>query len=262
MRLRRADLRRSPPRSSGLPFLCPWFCSISWQAGSRPGGRVTFFASPKKVTQERRPRCLRPLCACRHTEATCGARAAGGSAQTRPCGAQTVALPDPRIPALLGAFTGEGGGRAIPPPSRGSAANGSLRLPRIVLRGVCAKASTGSVRTDVGAPVIPVRPEPVEGPAHVSARQPPTNTDTAAGRVDPQAPVAAPRSAAAGGSRQRGFAHFAQQSYANTIRKRDCLRPAGPSSSASPPGASTAGCPGAPTGAQGTRTVGSPLACA
>ena len=30
------------------------------QAGSRPGGRVTFFASPKKVTKERRPRIRRP----------------------------------------------------------------------------------------------------------------------------------------------------------------------------------------------------------
>jgi len=31
------------------------------EPGVRPGGRVTFFVSPKKVTKERRPHCLRPL---------------------------------------------------------------------------------------------------------------------------------------------------------------------------------------------------------
>jgi len=35
--------------------------SACHQAGFRPGGRVTFFASPKKVTKERRPRMRRPL---------------------------------------------------------------------------------------------------------------------------------------------------------------------------------------------------------
>jgi hypothetical protein len=33
------------------------------QAGSRPGSRVTFFASPKKVTKERRPGLCAPRCA-------------------------------------------------------------------------------------------------------------------------------------------------------------------------------------------------------
>ena len=33
---------------------------VRLQAGFRPGGRVTFFASPKKVTKERRPRIRRP----------------------------------------------------------------------------------------------------------------------------------------------------------------------------------------------------------
>jgi hypothetical protein len=41
------------------------------EPGIRPGGRVTFFASPKKVTKERRPHCLRPSASLR---ATCGAR--------------------------------------------------------------------------------------------------------------------------------------------------------------------------------------------
>ncbi|PNG59015.1 hypothetical protein CHC07_00740 [Variovorax sp. B4] len=43
--------------------------------GFRPGGRVTFFVSPKKVTKERRPHCARPSAALR---ATCGARSRRG----------------------------------------------------------------------------------------------------------------------------------------------------------------------------------------
>ncbi|PNG51721.1 hypothetical protein WDL1CHR_02410 [Variovorax sp. WDL1] len=43
--------------------------------GFRPGGRVTFFVSPKKVTKERRPHCARPSASLR---ATCGARSRRG----------------------------------------------------------------------------------------------------------------------------------------------------------------------------------------
>ncbi len=46
------------------PSFCPCFCSITSQAGSRPGGRVTSFVSPKEVTKRRRPHCPRPLRAC------------------------------------------------------------------------------------------------------------------------------------------------------------------------------------------------------
>jgi hypothetical protein len=50
-------------------LLVPWWMAVGSdaalsacrQAGSRPGGRVTFFASPKKVTKKRRPRMRRPL---------------------------------------------------------------------------------------------------------------------------------------------------------------------------------------------------------
>ncbi len=53
------------------PLNCCW--PLLWpEPGIRPGGRVTFFASPKKVTKERRPHCLRPP-----SGATCGARASG-----------------------------------------------------------------------------------------------------------------------------------------------------------------------------------------
>ncbi len=51
----------------------PWYL-LRPVPGVRPGGRVTFFASPKKVTKERRPHCLRP---CASLRATCGARTAG-----------------------------------------------------------------------------------------------------------------------------------------------------------------------------------------
>ena len=44
------------------------------EPGIRPGGRVTFFVSPKKVTKERRPHCACPSASLR---ATCGARVAG-----------------------------------------------------------------------------------------------------------------------------------------------------------------------------------------
>src|SRR5215210_8125777 len=45
------------------------------EPGCRPGGRVTFFVSPKKVTKERRPHCARPFASLR---ATCGARFSRG----------------------------------------------------------------------------------------------------------------------------------------------------------------------------------------
>ncbi|MDR6539599.1 hypothetical protein J2739_005398 [Variovorax soli] len=41
------------------------------EPGCRPGGRVTFFVSPKKVTKERRPHWA---CPCASLRATCGAR--------------------------------------------------------------------------------------------------------------------------------------------------------------------------------------------
>jgi len=74
-------------------------------AGTRPGRRPTFFASPKKVGKERRPRCLRPFASLR---ATCGARFWRGLAELASlrC-AQTAASPDPPKAALLGAARGD-----------------------------------------------------------------------------------------------------------------------------------------------------------
>ena len=50
-------------------FLRGRFALTGWPVS--PGGRLTFFASPKKVSKERRPYCLRPFAALR---AACGTR--------------------------------------------------------------------------------------------------------------------------------------------------------------------------------------------
>ena len=51
---------------------------VRLSAGSRPGGRLTFLVSPRKVSKRRRPRCLRPSASLR---ATCGARVSRGLAE-------------------------------------------------------------------------------------------------------------------------------------------------------------------------------------
>ena len=61
-------------------------------AGIAPGGALTFFASPKKVSKERRA-------AVRALRVPCAARTGRGRVQTR--FAQTSTRPDPPVAALL-----------------------------------------------------------------------------------------------------------------------------------------------------------------
>ena len=65
-----------------------------------------FFCLAKRSHQEKATPLSASPARLRRYGATSGARAGRGSAQTRPCGPQTVALPDPPAAALLGAATG------------------------------------------------------------------------------------------------------------------------------------------------------------
>ncbi len=67
-----------------------------------PGGNSLFFVSPKKSKQKKGDPavCVPPSLTLRR--ATCGARQKRGLARTR--FAQTIASPDPLLPALLGAY--------------------------------------------------------------------------------------------------------------------------------------------------------------
>ena len=78
-------------RGSGLSF-----CS---EAGSRPGGRLTFFASPKKVSKERRPLLSASL-----RFATGNLRCSTPAGVRRTRFAQTAAALIPPPSALLGAY--------------------------------------------------------------------------------------------------------------------------------------------------------------
>ncbi len=93
-------------------FLCRCCLSrrcLCWvrRRGFRPRGRVPFFASPKKGTKERRPRCGGPAAP------DCSAVLAGGGVPLKLAAlrsAQTVAGPDPPPAALLDAAEGRGSG--------------------------------------------------------------------------------------------------------------------------------------------------------
>ena len=139
-----------------------WLEAGAWlwvEAGSRPGGRLTFFASPRKVSKRRRARCQRPI---EQRRATCAAQIAGESMQTR-C-AQTGMLSDPRNIALLGAgSTGLGKTKTGVSVVRSAGA----KVVRQKDRGVKAKAkakvatSTGTgTGTEVGASPGSTRQEP------------------------------------------------------------------------------------------------------
>jgi len=82
-------------------LICMLRFLLSPEAGTRPGGRVTFFVSPKKVTKERRPHCARPFASLR---ATCGARFSRGPRNSLRSDRRG---PDPRKAALLGARRGD-----------------------------------------------------------------------------------------------------------------------------------------------------------
>ena len=89
-------------RLEGLRFVMVWYsrspCVVGVSGVARQ--RVTFFCFAKrKSPKKRRPCCLRPFAALR---ATCGARSRRGPARTR--FAQTIAVPDPSGPVLLGAY--------------------------------------------------------------------------------------------------------------------------------------------------------------
>ena len=65
----------------GEAVYVPSLCFLLRVAGREsPGMRLTFFASPKKVSKKRRPWLLRPYASLR---ATCGAQFSRGPAQTR-----------------------------------------------------------------------------------------------------------------------------------------------------------------------------------
>ena len=135
------------------------------EPGIRPGGRVTFFASPKKVSKERRPHCLRPLRfaagqpavlahpACRrtrdvhfvHSAQTAAAspttKHACPSAGMRPAALRSSAQPE---------GVGSGSGRRFARPSRiPTTKNPSTRHGAYVFNPLCAHRAPQVARSEV-----------------------------------------------------------------------------------------------------------------
>ena len=91
------------------------------EAGSRPGGRLTFFASPKKVSKERRPLLSASL---RFAAGNLRCSTPAGVRRTR--FAQTAAALIPPPSALLGAYRRGGSGQ----PSLSLGPNSHYQPPR------------------------------------------------------------------------------------------------------------------------------------
>jgi len=74
-------------------------CGSSGKPGLAPAGEALFFASPKKSTQKKGDPMVRVPCAALRGNLRCSTKA--GSRSNSPS-AQTIARPDPLLPALLG----------------------------------------------------------------------------------------------------------------------------------------------------------------
>ena len=74
-------------------------CYASNKPGLAPAGETLFFASPKKSTQKKGDPMVRVPCAALRGNLRCSPKA--GSRSNSPS-AQTIASPDPLLPALLG----------------------------------------------------------------------------------------------------------------------------------------------------------------
>ena len=136
-----------------------WLEAGAWlwvETGSRPGGRLTFLASPRKVSKRRRARRQRPIA---QRRATCAAHIAGESMQTR-C-AQTGMLSDPRNIAGIGAgSTGVGktktgvrlgrgaGAKVVRHKDRGAKAKAKAKAKVATSTGTEVGASPGSTRQE------------------------------------------------------------------------------------------------------------------
>ncbi len=75
------------------------FSGASCKPGLAPAGEALFFASPKKSTQKKGDPMVRVPCAALRGNLRCSPKA--GSRSNSPA-AQTIASPDPLLPALLG----------------------------------------------------------------------------------------------------------------------------------------------------------------
>jgi hypothetical protein len=160
---------------------------VRLEPGVRPGGRVTFFASPKKVTKERRPHCLRPL---RFAAGQPAVLAHPACRRTRDVhcvhSAQTAAASQTTKHACPSAGVRPAALRSSAQPGGSGSSLRCARPPTAVLRGPGMDPRLGSLRD--------VRAGPARSPM-------PSPQKYAPWRVESSAPLRVPRSAGAPAAR-------------------------------------------------------------